>query len=124
MPCRFENTIPNLFRSFDCGMDRIDHADKHQVLRLDETADLLQDSLSVWLAGHLQIEPVNVELEQIREKSCVVYIGGMRRIVVSARADMHPDLWPVLRGEALENLVVQSNEAAQQPTRRVELERQ
>src|SRR5271165_2092713 len=48
----------------------------------------------------------------------------MRRILVSTGADMHADHWSFGGGKAIQYLVVECNEAAQQAARGIELERQ
>jgi hypothetical protein len=71
---------------------------------------------SVWFAGHLQIKATNVDLEQVRKKASVIDIRAVSGIMIRPWTHMDTDALTVFSGKAIENLVIQVDEASQQST--------
>jgi hypothetical protein len=117
-----KNTVPNLRGSLNCRANRIDHADKYQMLWLKKFADHTQNTLLVGLAGHLEIEPADVQIKQVRQQGRVVDICAVGGIVVAARAGMYPDSSALLTRESLQHFVVQGDEASQKSARWIKLQ--
>jgi hypothetical protein len=84
--------------------------------------DDAEDAFAVWLAGHLEIEAADIQMEQIGQQAGVVDVGAMSGIAVAARANMDTDAVTVGYAEAVEDLVVEVDEGAQETAGRIEFE--
>lgn len=115
--------IADLGWRFDCRVVGVDYADEDGVGRLEKLTDDLQDAFAVGLAGHLQVEAAYVQLEEVGQQEGVVDVGAVGGIVVGAGADVNADVEALLWGEAIEDLVVECDETAQEASRGIELER-
>ena len=91
-------------------------------MRIGEFADDFEDALAVGLAGHLEVEAADVHLEEVGEEAGVVDVGAVGGVVIAAGADVDADLAALVGGEAVEDLVVEGDEAAQEVGGGIELE--
>ena len=94
------------------------------MVRLEELGDDPQDAFLIWLAGHLEIETASLQFKEIGQQRSVVDVGAVCGVVVTARADVNADALPFAAGEAIENLIVECDEASQETARGIELEGQ
>ena len=111
-----------MLSGFDHGIDRVDNPDEHNVVRLHNILHDAQDGRAISFAGHLQIEPALVHLEEIRQQLCIIDIRAMRRIEISSWADMYSDLLALLCSKAIEHLIVQMDEVTEKLSRWIELQ--
>jgi hypothetical protein len=109
-------------RTCDRGIDRIDNTYENHLFRSDKFAHHPQDAFSVRLAGHLEVEPSDIHLEKIRQESRIVDVRTMSRIPVATRTDMDANPAPLVGCKALQNPIVECDEATQKASRRIELE--
>ncbi len=82
---RFEDSIADLGRCLNHWIDRVDYADENKMLRTCKLAYETQHTLPVRFAGHLQIEPADIQL-----KSCPAADPRSRRLRYASNRSRRP----------------------------------
>lgn len=112
----FEETVFDLCGHFDFRVDGIDDSNEDGVVGFDDLLDGAEGAETVRLAGHLQVEAACRELKEIGEQRCIVYVGRVSRVVVAAGADVDADALTLGGSKAVEHLVVEVDEGAEETT--------
>ena len=120
----FQDAVAYLFGRLDRRVDRVGDSDEDPLSGSQVRADRLEHRRSVGLAGQLQVEPSRIQVEQPRHECGVVDVGAVRRVLVASGAAVNADPLLLFGRETTEDGVVQVEELAEQPARRVELQRQ
>ena len=119
-----KNAVPDLLRGLDTGIDRIGHADEHDLIRPTVLTNDPEHPLRIGFARQLDIETPHAKLEQRGEQAGIVDIGAVRRVAIAPRARVHADPLSLLLRKVIENAVVQGNELFEEPAGAIELERE
>src|SRR5207248_6089929 len=121
---RGEHAVADLFGRFDARVDRVGDADEDPLVGLDVLGDYRQRDARVTLAGELDVDVADLQVEQGRQQARVFDVQAVHGILVPARAGVYADPGAFLGGEPVEHGVVEVDELPQQPAGRVQLQRQ
>ena len=87
-------------------------------------ADELKSGDSVPLSRKSNVEARDVELKQAREELRIIDVRAMSRVAVASGASVHADAPAFGRRKSAQGQIVQVDEAREQRSRRVDLDRQ
>ena len=121
---RFEDPVANFFRRLNARVDRRDDADENPLVGLHVIPDDLQHADTILFAREGNVKIARLQLEQAGQQLGVIDIRAVGRVAVAARTGMHPDALAILGGESRQREIVQIDEAVQQISGGIDLDRQ
>src|SRR5262249_8794217 len=114
---RLEDSVANFLRSFDAGVDGIDHADENPLIRFHIIPDDFQSTSAILFARQCNVEIPRLQLEQARQQFGVIDIRAVGRVAVPASAGMYANALAVLRGESRQRKIVQIDKTVEKTPR-------
>src|SRR5580704_11541320 len=89
--CCFEHAISYRLRTFDFSINGVRDPYEEHLTGFKQGSDGAEHAPAIGLAGHLNIEAADLQVEQWGQQIRVVHIGAMRGVMVSPGAGMHSD---------------------------------